>query len=193
MTHLSIVGSHSISGVSELQRPGQDIARPTSPHSVEKFNNKTNGVTARRWLLQANPLLARLITNAIGNRKVTDLERLRALESLADYVPFHQEFAAIKQRNKERLTRLISETTSIVVDPYSLFDVHIKRIHEYKRQLLNVMRIVHDYLRLIEDNHEPACQDLHLLGRHSRLLGSKQIIKRSAASPACQSRSARGR
>jgi starch phosphorylase len=181
MTHLSIVGSHSISGVSELHSGliKTTLAPDFAALWPEKFNNKTNGVTARRWLLQANPLLARLITSAIGDQWVTDLERLRALESLADYVPFRQEFAAIKQRNKERLTRLISQTTSVAVDPDSLFDVHIKRIHEYKRQLLNVMRIVHDYLRLIEDNHEPAVPRTYIFAGKAApgYWAAKQIIR----------------
>jgi len=181
MTHLSIVGSHSISGVSELHSGlvKTMLAPDFAALWPERFNNKTNGVTARRWLLQANPLLAKLITKTIGNQWVTDLERLRALESLADYVPFRREFAAIKQRNKERLTRLISQTTSIAVDPDSLFDVHVKRIHEYKRQLLNVMRIVHDYLRLIEDNREPLVPRTYIFSGKAApgYWAAKQIIK----------------
>jgi starch phosphorylase len=181
MTHLSIVGSHSISGVSELHSGlvKTMLAPDFAALWPERFNNKTNGVTARRWLLQANPLLAALITKTIGDQWVTDLERLRALESLADYVPFRREFAAIKQRNKERLTRLISQTTSIAVDPDSLFDVHVKRIHEYKRQLLNVMRIVHDYLRLIEDNEEPVVPRTYIFSGKAApgYWAAKQIIK----------------
>jgi starch phosphorylase len=181
MTHLSIVGSHSVSGVSELH---SGLVRTTlAPDFAalwpEKFNNKTNGVTPRRWLLQANPMLATLITEAIGDRWVTDLERLRALEPLAGYKPFQQDFAAIKQRNKERLTRLIARTTSIAVDPDSLFDVHVKRIHEYKRQLLNVMRIVHDYLRLVEDGYEPPVPRTYLFSGKAApgYWAAKQIIK----------------
>jgi starch phosphorylase len=180
MTNLSIVGCHSISGVSELH--SRLVKTTLAPDFAalwpEKFNNKTNGVTARRWLLQANPLLAKLITDAIGDEWVTDLERMRALESLADYVPFRQEFAAIKRRNKERLARLIMRTTSIAADPDSLFDVHIKRIHEYKRQLLNAMRIVHDYLRLIEDGHEPAVPRTYIFSGKAApgYWAAKQII-----------------
>ncbi|HKF66698.1 MAG TPA: glycogen/starch/alpha-glucan phosphorylase [Vicinamibacterales bacterium] len=181
MTHLSIVGSHSVSGVSELH---SGLVRTTlAPDFAalwpEKFNNKTNGVTPRRWLLQANPLLAALITKTIGDQWVTDLERLRALEPLADYRPFQQEFAAIKQRNKVHLTRLIARTTSIDVDPDSLFDVHVKRIHEYKRQLLNVMRIVYDYLRLVEDRYEPAVPRTYIFAGKAApgYWAAKQIIK----------------
>jgi starch phosphorylase len=181
MTHLSIVGSHSVSGVSELHSGlvRTALAPDFAALWPEKFNNKTNGVTPRRWLLEANPLLAALITETIGDQWVTDLERLRALEPLAGYEPFQRQFAAIKKRNKERLTRLISRTTSIAVDPDSLFDVHVKRIHEYKRQLLNVMRIVYDYLRLVEDRHEPAVPRTYLFSGKAApgYWAAKQIIR----------------
>jgi starch phosphorylase len=181
MTHLSIVSSHSISGVSELHSGLVRTALAPDFASLwpEKFNNKTNGVTPRRWLLQANPLLSALITEMIGEQWVTDLERLRALEPLAGYGPFQQRFAAIKRLNKERLTRLITRTTSIAIDPDSIFDVHIKRIHEYKRQLLNVMRIVHDYLRLVEDGHEPAVPRTYIFSGKAApgYWAAKQIIR----------------
>jgi glycogen phosphorylase len=180
MAHLSIVGSHSVSGVSALH---SGLIRTTlAPDFAalwpERFNNKTNGVTPRRWLLQANPLLARLITKTIGDQWVTDLERLRALEPLAGYEPFLEEFRAIKRHNKERLTRLILRTTSIAVDPDSLFDVHVKRIHEYKRQLLNVMRIVYEYLRLVEDNQEPPVPRTYIFSGKAApgYRAAKQII-----------------
>jgi starch phosphorylase len=158
MAHLSIVGSHSINGVSALH--SRLVQKTLAPDFYalwpERFNNKTNGVTPRRWLLHANPSLARLVTRTIGDRWMTDLERLHELEPRAHDSAFRQEFATIKRANKERLARLIEQTTSIRVDPDSLFDVQVKRIHEYKRQLLNVMRIVYDYLRLIEDGTTPA-------------------------------------
>jgi starch phosphorylase len=157
MANLSIVGSHSVNGVSALH--SRLVQATLAPDFFElwpeRFNNKTNGVTPRRWLLQANPLLASLITRTIGDTWITDLECLRALEPYATDSAFQQEFAAIKRSNKERLARVIEQTTSLRVDPDSLFDVQIKRIHEYKRQLLNVMRIVHEYLRLIENGVKP--------------------------------------
>jgi glycogen phosphorylase len=179
MTHLSIVGSHSTSGVSELH--SALVQRVLAPDFAAlwpgKFNNKTNGVTPRRWLLQANPLLARLITNAIGERWVVEFERLRELEPLAEYVPFRQEFAAIKRRNKEQLARFVAQTLSLSVDPDSLFDVHVKRLHEYKRQLLNVLRIVHDYLRVVEDGWEPVPRTYIFSGKAAPgYWAAKQII-----------------
>jgi starch phosphorylase len=157
MAHLAIVGSHSINGVSALH---SRLVRTTLAPDFyrlwpERFNNKTNGVTPRRWLVQANPGLARLITRRIGDGWITNLAELRALEPWASDGGFRDEFLAVKRANKERLARVIAETTGVVVDPASLFDVQVKRIHEYKRQLLKVMHIVHEYLCLIEDGTGP--------------------------------------
>src|SRR5262249_31997812 len=121
----------------------------------ERFNNKTNGVTQRRWLLKANPLLAHLITRTIGDGWITDLYKLKALETYAQDEGFQREFMNVKRSNKEKLARVIQDTTRVTVDPASLFDVQVKRMHEYKRQLLNVMHIIHEYLCLLEDQKEP--------------------------------------
>jgi len=181
MAHLSIVGSHSINGVSALHSRlvQTTLARDFYALWPERFNNKTNGVTPRRWLVQANPLLAGLITRTIGDAWITDLERLRALEPFAADGEFRQAFSAIKRSNKERLARVIRQTTSVVVDPDSLFDVHVKRIHEYKRQLLNVMRIVHEYLRLVEDGVPPAVPRTYIFAGKAApgYWAAKQIIK----------------
>ena len=139
MAHLSIVGSHSVNGVSALHsRLVQTTLVPDFYRLwPERFNNKTNGVTPRRWLVQANPALSDLITRTIGDRWITDLDRLRDLDAMARTTPpSSSEFLAVKRSNKERLARVIAETTGVTVDPRSLFDVQIKRIHEYKRQLL---------------------------------------------------------
>jgi starch phosphorylase len=181
MSHLSIVGSHSVNGVSALH--SRLVQKTLAPDFYdlwpERFNNKTNGVTPRRWLLQANPLLARLITRTIGDTWITDLERLRALEAYANDGSFREEFAAAKRSNKERLARVIAQSTAIRVDPDSLFDVQVKRIHEYKRQLLNVMRIVHDYLRLIEEGTPPAVPRTYVFAGKAApgYWAAKQIIK----------------
>jgi starch phosphorylase len=181
MAHLSIVGSHSVNGVSALH--SQLIQQTLAPDFFalwpERFNNKTNGVTPRRWLLQANPLLAGFLTTTIGDPWITDLERLRVLERYAGDSAFRDEFAAVKRSNKQRLAGLIRDTTSLLVDPDSLFDVHIKRIHEYKRQLLNVMRIVYEYLRLIEDGvHPPVPRTYVFAGKAAPgYRAAKQIIK----------------
>jgi starch phosphorylase len=181
MAHLSIVGSHSVNGVSALH--SRLVQSTLAPDFFalwpERFNNKTNGVTPRRWLLQANPLLARLMTQTIGDGWITDLERLRALEPYASDPAFQQTVTAIKRSNKERLARVIQQTTSLRVDPASLFDVQIKRIHEYKRQLLNVMRIVHEYLRLIEDGVLPQVPRTYIFAGKAApgYWAAKQVIK----------------
>src|SRR6185503_13974664 len=122
----------------------------------ERFNNKTNGVTQRRWLLRANPLLAELLHRTIGDKWITHLDALRDLERYAADPAFQEAFRAVKRRNKERLAATIQDRVRVAVDPGSLFDVHVKRIHEYKRQLLNVMHIVHQYLSIVEDGRTLA-------------------------------------
>ncbi len=158
MAHLAFVGSHSINGVSALH--SQLVQTKLAPDFFqlwpERFNNKTNGVTPRLWLLQANPGLAELITRTIGDGWITDFDKVRALEPWAGDAAFREEFMAIKRFNKQRLARTVADTTGVVVDPNSLFDVHVKRIDQYKRQLLQLMHIVHDYLCLIEDGTLPA-------------------------------------
>jgi starch phosphorylase len=181
MAHLSVVGSHSINGVSILHSRlvRTTLARDFYDLWPERFNNKTNGVTPRRWLVQANPLLAGLIARTIGHGWITDLERLRELEPCANDSAFRQEFRAVKRSNKERLARVIARTTSITVDPDSLFDVQVKRIHEYKRQMLNVMRIVHEYLRLIEDGIPPTVPRTYVFAGKAApgYWAAKQIVK----------------
>jgi starch phosphorylase len=181
MAHLSVVGSHSVNGVSALHSRLVQTTLAPDFYALwpERFNNKTNGVTPRRWLVQANPLLARLITRTIGDTWVTDLERLRELEPYAIDRAFQQEFASVKRSNKERLARVILQTTSTRVDPESLFDVQVKRIHEYKRQLLDVMRIVHEYLCLIEDGRSPAVPRTYMFAGKAApgYWAARQIIK----------------
>lgn len=181
MAHLSMVGSHSINGVSVLHSRLVQTTLARDFHDLwpDRFSNKTNGVTPRRWLLQANPLLARLIRRTIGEGWITDLDKIRALEPYAGDSAFRQEFLAAKRANKERLARLISETTSVRVDPASLFDVQVKRIHEYKRQLLNVMQIVFEYLRLVEDGVHPAVPRTYIFAGKAApgYRAAKHIIK----------------
>ena len=181
MAHLSIVGSHSINGVSDLH---SRLVRTTLVPDFyrlwpERFNSKTNGVTPRRWLVQANPLLSRLISRTIGDRWIADLEHLRELTPWASDAAFQREFMAIKRANKEKLARVIETTTGTVVDPESLFDVQIKRIHEYKRQLLRVMQIVHEYLGMVEDGTEPPVPRTCIFAGKAApgYSAAKQIIK----------------
>jgi starch phosphorylase len=157
MAHLAIIGSHSINGVSELH--SELIKTRLVPDFYElwpeRFNNKTNGVTQRRWLLLANPGLANLLQQAIGDSWITGLDGLREIEQYAESEAFHAEFAAVKRANKERLCTTIHRLLKIDLDPASLFSVQAKRIHEYKRQLLMVLGILHQYLSLVDDHVEP--------------------------------------
>jgi len=157
MANLAIVGSHSVNGVSELH--SRLITTSLVPEFYElfphKFNNKTNGVTPRRWLKQANPRLSQLIDATIGEGWVTNLQELHALEPFAEDAGFQHAFRQVKQINKLRLAHLIRETTGLQVPADSLFDVQVKRIHEYKRQLLNVLHIIYNYLRIVEDHEYP--------------------------------------
>lgn len=153
MAHLSIVGSHSVNGVAELHSKliTTDLVPDFYDMMPEKFNNKTNGITQRRWLLNVNPDLANLITNTIGDQWITDLYKLRALDEYSENEEFVSDFQHIKLKNKQRLSDYIFDKTHIKVDPESLFDIQVKRIHEYKRQLLNVMHIIHQYYSIVQD------------------------------------------
>jgi starch phosphorylase len=153
MANLAIVGSHAVNGVSALHA---ELMRRTLFADFEqlfpgRMTNITNGITPRRWLNEANPRLAGLISARAGAGWVTDLERLRALEPLAGDPDVQREFLAVKRANKERLAGLILRHLRIDVDPGSLFDVQIKRIHEYKRQLLNLLGVIARYNRLRAD------------------------------------------
>ena len=181
MTNLAIVGSHSVNGVSALHTRlvETDLVPDFFQLWPERFNNKTNGIAQRRWLLHANPQLARLVTAAIGDGWITDLELLRGLEAYADDSGFRDEFRRVKRANKERLARIIRDTVRVDVDPGSLFDVHVKRIHGYKRQLLNVMHIVDEYLALVEDDRRPRVPRTYVFAGKAApgYWGAKQIIK----------------
>jgi starch phosphorylase len=152
MANLAIVGSHSTNGVAALHSA---LLRSTTVKDLaemfpERFGNKTNGVTPRRWLLLANPALARAITEVIGNDWITDLGELARLKPLADDKSFREAFRAAKRAAKSAFAEWLRSTSGQTVDPDTMFDSQIKRIHEYKRQLLNVLRIVVLYNRLRE-------------------------------------------
>jgi len=158
MAHLAMVGSHSINGVSALHTEILKKNNFADFHALwpERFVNVTNGITQRRWLLKANPGLARLISETIGDAWITDLSQLKLLEPHADDITFQARFHEVKVANKALLSGMISRTAWISVNPDSLFDVHVKRIHEYKRQLLKVMHIIHEYLRIVDGDKKPA-------------------------------------
>jgi glycogen phosphorylase len=153
MAHLAVVGSHSINGVAALHTEllKRDILPDFAELFPERFNNKTNGVTPRRWLLLCNPGLASLITARIGEGWVRDLDRLNSLEPLAGDRSFLQEFRAAKQGNKIRLADHVRDTLWINLDSNAIFDVQVKRLHEYKRQLLNALHIVALWMRAREN------------------------------------------
>ncbi len=181
MAHLAIVGSHSVNGVSKLHTEllKNSLVPDFAQLWPERFSNKTNGVAPRRWILKANPLLAGLLTRTIGEGWITDLEKVREIEKHCSDPGFQTEFMEIKWSNKERLAREVLRTTGTVIDPHSMFDVQIKRIHEYKRQLLNVMRIIHEYLRVVEDRAELAPPRTYIFAGKAApgYWAAKQIIK----------------
>ncbi len=153
MAHLAVVGSHSVNGVAELHT--QLLKTQLFPEFNElypgKINNKTNGITPRRWLLACNPRLSNLITSKIGRGWERDLEKIRAIEAFADDPQFQHDFMAVKHANKVHLANIIHDQCGIVVDPNAMFDVQIKRLHEYKRQHLNLLHILALYRRLLQN------------------------------------------
>ena len=158
MAHLAIVGSHSTNGVAELHTHLQKTRIFKEFYEIypQRFNNKTNGITQRRWLLKSNPDLAGLITARIGGDWVTNLDFLRNLEPLVEDEEFRESWLAVKLANKRRLAELIRRRCGVAVAPDSLFDVQVKRIHEYKRQLLNVLHVIIHYHRLVEGRRDEA-------------------------------------
>ncbi|MDP8266400.1 MAG: glycogen/starch/alpha-glucan phosphorylase [Candidatus Aceula meridiana] len=153
MAFLSIVGSFSVNGVSKLHTEllKTKMLKDFNDLYPEKFNNKTNGITPRRWLLKANPALSGLITQAIGKTWVTDLDQLKKLLPLAQDNPFRARWQKIKQQNKNELAEYIKSKTNIIIDPESIFDIQIKRIHEYKRQLMFAFFMISQYLKAKND------------------------------------------
>ncbi|HSD40223.1 MAG TPA: glycogen/starch/alpha-glucan phosphorylase [Rhodocyclaceae bacterium] len=153
MANLSIVGSHKVNGVSALHSDllVQTIFSDFAALWPDRFTNMTNGVTPRRWLSQANPGLAALLDKNIGTKWRTKLDDLKQIEAQLDNSVFRDEFMSIKRANKARLAAYILETTGVKVSPDSLFDVQVKRIHEYKRQLLNVLHVITRYQDIIAD------------------------------------------
>jgi glycogen phosphorylase len=153
MAHLASLGSHAINGVAELHSEllKKDVLRDFHEWTPEKFTNVTNGVTPRRFVVVSNPKLSSLISSKIGEGWIKNLHELKGLESSSGDPKFQSEWRKIKRENKQDLAVLIKERTGIVVDPDSLFDIQVKRIHEYKRQHLNVLHIITLYNRIKHD------------------------------------------
>lgn len=150
MAYLAIIGSHKVNGVAELH---SDLIKTTifkdfvSIYGPDKFTNVTNGITPRRWLHQANPRLSELIASKLGGYDfLRDLTQIHKIEQYADDKDFKKEWAEIKYANKVRLAKHILNTTGVSVNPKALFDIQVKRIHEYKRQQLNIFGVIHRYL-----------------------------------------------
>ena len=181
MAHLACVGSHAINGVAELHTRllEQEVLPDFYAMTPEKFSNKTNGVTPRRFLLLSNPRLARLITDAIGDGWVTDLDQLRKLEALATDPEFQERWRRVKWENKADLATRVEGVTGIAPDPESMFDVQAKRIHEYKRQHLNLLHVVTLYNRMKRDPHFEITPRTVLFGGKAApgYLMAKLIIK----------------
>lgn len=166
MANLAVVGSHSVNGVARLH--SDLIKKNLMPDFYqmwpEKFNNKTNGITPRRWLLCANSDLADLITSKIGQGWITDLMQLKKLEPLVEDKNFLRDFWDVKTYNKERLSALVEKTTGVELLPNALFDIQVKRIHEYKRQLLNILHVMYQYLCIVHDDKIPTCPRNYIFG-----------------------------
>uniref|UniRef100_A0A5S6R0W8 Alpha-1,4 glucan phosphorylase n=1 Tax=Trichuris muris TaxID=70415 RepID=A0A5S6R0W8_TRIMR len=166
MAHLCIVGSHAINGVAALH---SEILRNTVFHDFyefypDRFQNKTNGITPRRWLLLSNPSLADIVAERIGESWITDLSHLSQLKQYADNTGFLESLRRVKQENKMRAVQWLADVYKIEVNPSSMFDIQVKRIHEYKRQLLNLMHVITMYNRIKKDPSVPVVPRSVMIG-----------------------------
>ena len=166
MPYLSIVGSHTINGVAELHTEllKTTVFKDFYKLFPQRFQNKTNGITPRLWLRNANPELSEIITEKIGEGWITDLQQLRKLEAFADDPEFRQSWRSVKRLKKEQLANWLKQNSGITIDPESLFDVQIKRIHEYKRQLLNILHVIFLYNKMLEHPELPFVPRTFLFG-----------------------------
>jgi glycogen phosphorylase len=153
MAHLATAGSHAVNGVAQLHTEllKSDVLRDFHDMWPQKFSNKTNGVTPRRWMVLCNPRLSQFISRVIGDHWIRDLAELRRLESMIEDAQFRAEWREIKRSNKAALASIIRERTGVLVNPDAIFDVQVKRIHEYKRQHLNILHVIGLYHRLKTD------------------------------------------
>lgn len=181
MAHLAIVGSYSVNGVAALH---SELLKKGLFHDFyelwpQKFNNKTNGVTQRRWLAWCNPDLSQLISETIGDKWVTELTELKKLESYAHDAAFQQKWHAAKRLNKQRLAALVQQSCGVEFNPDAMFDIQVKRIHEYKRQLLNVLHVIHLYDRIKRGDTEGLTKRCVLFGGKAApgYVMAKQIVK----------------
>jgi len=169
MAHLAVVGSHSVNGVAALHSSllQKKVLPDFAEMFPERFNNKTNGVTPRRWLLACNPRLAKLISQYIGDAWISDLEHLKELENFVDNSAFVEAFAAVKLANKTELAQYLLARRLLQAPPEAMFDIQIKRLHEYKRQLLNALHIVHLWTQARKQHTPPPVKRVFLFGAKS--------------------------
>ena len=181
MAHLAVVGSHSVNGVSRLHTEILKKREMRDFYEIypARFNNKTNGISHRRWLLQVNPPLADLISQTIGPDWISDPQKLSQLLAYTGDASFREKILQVKHRNKENLAQIIRERSGWIVDPSSIFDIHVKRIHAYKRQLLNALQIMHLYNRLLEEPSLEIAPRTFIFGGKAfpSYFLAKQIIK----------------
>jgi starch phosphorylase len=166
MAHLATLGSHAVNGVAALHTEllKTNVMGDFYALTPEKFSNKTNGVTPRRWIVLSNPRLTQLLTSRLGQGWVYDLEKLRRLEPLADDADFRQEWRAIKQHNKLQLSAFIHDRLGMTTDPESMFDVLVKRLHEYKRQHLQILHILTLLQRIRRTPNAPVTPRTFIFG-----------------------------
>jgi starch phosphorylase len=181
MAHLACIGSHAVNGVAELHSRllKQEVLRDFSELDPKMFHNVTNGVTPRRWLALSNPRLSALISGAIGDGWIRDLDELKRLEPFAEDPSFRDEWRCVKRDNKNELADLIAQRTGVSVDAGSLFDVQVKRIHEYKRQHLNALHIITLYARLKRNPDADGARRTFIFGGKAApgYMTAKMIIK----------------
>ena len=182
MAHLAIVAGYSVNGVAKLHTEilkNQEL-KDFYQMMPEKFNNKTNGITQRRFLMHANPLLADWVTEKLGTKEwITDLSKMSGLKEWLDYEEALKEFMTIKFKNKERLAAYIKEHNGVEVDPRSIFDVQVKRLHEYKRQLLNILHVMYLYNQIKEHPEMSFYPKTYVFGAKASAgyIRAKEIIK----------------
>merc|ERR1711910_88006 len=181
MAHLAIIGSHAINGVAAIHSEliKRDLFKPFYEYWPEKFQNKTNGITPRRWLLLCNPMLADLISDKIGDDWPIHLEQLAELKQWADDPKFQDEVMKVKQNNKNKLAAYLKEDPGVDINPSSLFDIQVKRIHEYKRQLLNILHVITLYNRIKKNPNDTFIPRTVMIGGKAApgYYMAKQIIK----------------
>ncbi len=181
MAYLAVIACHSVNGVAELhsQLLKQHLFHDFYEMWPEKFNNKTNGVTPRRWIASSNPAMSKLITDTIGSAWLTDLSQLSKLKPYADDKNFRAKWREVKQANKVRLAEMVKQDCGVAFDVNAIFDVQVKRIHEYKRQLLNVLHVIHLYDRIKRGDRAGITPRCVLIGGKAApgYMMAKRIIK----------------